>query len=403
MVEGRSIAQRRAAPTDHPSQKLSRPQSPQATSLRERGNETESAISPEHEIVPKMHKLSQIPSPVDKSLHANRSPIPHRPLSIREVRQKDVVSETSMLPQGNGVQQRTPPVAKHRILSDDVTKQPPKPKWSTYQQQYTPQKASTRPASVSSDLSQNSSGNRDSFLDKANPMLQELMELQILYATSSQTLLNYEQSAMATLKEIFEEASSEESSVNAMRSAYASQQAQKSLLKWLSQDRSSSTPGRVGNLATAIQELNDLQGPTGLIQHVFDRYQSWFDSMILTLDTRAPDEKTRASKHELRLITALDAAWHRDTDVLSRKLENYLSIFSEPDPDDRDYGIGAILFTHRQLVQTILHSLQVCLSIERMILDQEQDWLSDTVRRTKASVQRKHSGAPAVPAWSPAD
>jgi hypothetical protein len=241
--------------------------------------------------------------------------------------------------------------------------------------------------------------------DTAPPssLIQELLELNILNASSQTCLQEYARSADACLNKLYEEVEAEQKSTQALEDRYRRQQSQDALRIWLSQDATSSAQEKIRRLAVTVQTMNDLLDPQGLATSVFQQHSQWFDSMILTLDHRANASHNPTTSPDGKMVMPLSAEWRRQASELQRRLMHQIKTLQSLPHPTQEVAIGSIIDGYKHMAKDLLQSLEVCISMQGLVVCQEQDWITTSVQQAQESY--RGSAAPTtarMPLWQQA-
>ncbi|KAL9105917.1 MAG: hypothetical protein Q9227_008977 [Pyrenula ochraceoflavens] len=251
-----------------------------------------------------------------------------------------------------------------------------KPRFSTYQQHFTPKKSTKAP--VQAYLHSDSEDKSARPSSPASPLEDELFLLSLLHSSSHTTQGQWEQSAKATLRKFFKDVSRKQKSLFDAGQLHMTNQNLTELSKWL--DRGPLTmEQKLQALSQCVRDVSSLSRDNGLIEQVLKEFQTWYDNVTDILGAKA--SKSRERYNQFTMISPIDEQWADKARNALHKLEACEEQLENLGTADESTAIGKVLKAHKSLVSGLHAEVKVTIDIEKMVMGQEDHWRSVVISK----------------------
>ena len=251
-----------------------------------------------------------------------------------------------------------------------------KPQFSTYQQHFSPKKAPKAPT-ISAAHHEPGDEIQEASTPRVIRLQNELLQLQLLYISSCQTLPQQERNVKLRLNRRFDLLVEDHRAIAAQEQDYCAGASHVALQQWLIAPQPWSGSERIQLLSRCVQDLGDLTGSRGRFTAAMEQFEAWFQVMILTLDARSDGI---ASEHGGDVsVPPLSQDWHDSVSVLTGKLERLNEILKSLGQANANIGLGQVLDSHKLLLSNLLQELESSCRIVKLVLEKERKWIGSSI------------------------
>ena len=264
-----------------------------------------------------------------------------------------------------------------------------RPQFSTFQQHFTPKKSWKARTKVDEPATHNQS------LYPPRPhvvaLQNELLQLQLIHAPSHSTLRNYQRSAESKLRARFNILAKHHHDVQATEQERLSVSSHAVYQQWMSQEGLYNATQRTQLLSQCIRELAEFTAPKSRYAVAITEFELWFKAMTTTMEETY--DSSTAGKHWRLNIEPLTGDWHEAIAQLKRKLQKCEAAMGHLGTAEEGSVLCAVLRSHQSLVKNLSQELDSCSMIEKMILEQQEEWISHALIRILAEEDKVGSSA----------
>jgi hypothetical protein len=262
-------------------------------------------------------------------------------------------------------------------LTDNGPRQPLlKPQFTAYQQHFSPRKP-PRPASTASETPSSNDGEGISHDSPGIRLLRdELLQLQLMHSGSQATLRQFESDARLKLESRFNALTNQNEAILALEKHRDRCTSHTALRAWLPEG-DEARDNKLQQLATCLRDLDSLTAENGAYSSSMNEFQTWFEHMIIAIDTRTPSQETTNEK--LLFVEPIDPSWLQEVARIQRKLENLRQTLHDLGVADAG-GIRFILSSYQGLANNMYAELETCVSIHGIALEQDKAWIEKSLK-----------------------
>jgi hypothetical protein len=268
--------------------------------------------------------------------------------------------------------------AASALLSTDNGPRQPllKPQFTVYQQHFSPRKP-PRPASTASETPSSNDGEGTSHdVPETRRLRDELLQLQLMHCGSQASLRRFESDARLKLESRLDALTHQNEAVLALEKHRDRCTSHTALRAWLPEG-DDAKDSKLQQLATCLRDLDSLTTENGAYSNLMSEFQSWFEHMVLTIDTRKPSRETTNEK--LLFVEPIDPSWLQEVARIQRKLENLRQTLHNLGGSDAG-GIQFILTSYQGLANNMYEELETCVSIHSVALEQDKAWVEKSLK-----------------------
>lgn len=257
---------------------------------------------------------------------------------------------------------------------------PRRPAFSTLQQHFSPNKNLGPKPQTASYLAPPSPSKlpENKFISAETAKLQsELLQLHLLHRDSDIIRKEWEESARRKLAKKFEDVAGSHRQLVTLEGKGQSQINAAALKKWADGGRSAwgleEMSMVLGEVITGVWNLSE---PGGNYSKVVRRFEKWCSRVQGIMSAR----EEKSGEDSMQFIEGLDAAWTRESDNLTRKLETFKEQmdglgFLEYDGS----SLAQVLNGSRELNQGMLMELGIMKKLEQEVLLREEEWIRQSI------------------------
>ena len=243
-----------------------------------------------------------------------------------------------------------------------------KPQFSTYQQKFSPQKQ--KPSNEPTKVAQSPSYKTTEVTYLA-ALQGELLQLQWVYISSHKTLQNWTESGERRISEQRKKHIKEAWKLKELEQKQQNCIDGVVLRDWLDMDKGKTSFEKVETLSRCIQTLTNLSQPHAKLCRAVEEFEAWHQDTIDTLSERSGHCEWASPQ----CLQPLPQPWAENVTMLILSLGTCLRYLEELRSSDGSSGLGLVLDAHRRLTVGMLEELTTIKSIQRMVLEQEDDWI----------------------------
>ena len=272
-----------------------------------------------------------------------------------------------------------------------------KPQFAAYQQHFSPRKpvptlgnSANRSLEARHGPNFRSNSSQVSSVDERNiqadlpaqviRIQDELLQLQLLYDGSQDSLQKSQHRSNAELERQFIALQADATRLHAEEEAYSISFNTAAVLKWLDHwDGGGGKEARA--LSQLISDIDDLTRFEGRYARVMAEFETWFDAMLQAVKRRSGDSEAEAGGHASfgLLIQPLGHGWRDEVAVLLRKLGAFSQTLDILGTATSGSRVQCILSTERLFVDNLLGELELATAIEATALRRQQTWIDSSV------------------------
>ena len=259
--------------------------------------------------------------------------------------------------------------------------------FSTYQQHYSPQKATPRSngQTAHSKSSSNSRSTQDLDVPSAptpSALSTELLQLHLLHSHAAPTLAAWSKSAKMHFQSRFNGLGSRSAELHAIGSEQHGLVNALALSEWGAGIPSSTIGEKVETLSRGLRELEESIRDGGKFERIRSLWEVWFREGEEVQNKRVSGTTRRGTD----LLEGIGDGWKAEALVLEREL-GYMKRDLQAFGDVREgSGLGRLLGLGRRLCQGLLDELDVMQWIENEITKEESAWAEEMVGRLEKGV-----------------
>ena len=267
--------------------------------------------------------------------------------------------------------------ASASLLTDNGPRQPLlKPQFTAYQQHFSPRKP-PRPASIASETPSYYDGEATIHdVPETKRLRDELLQLQLMHSGSQASLRRFESDARLKLESRLDALTHQNEAVLALEKHRDRCISHIALRAWLPEGNEARDT-KLQQLATCLRDLDSLTAENGAYSSLMNQFQTWFEHMILAIDTRKPSRETTNEK--LLFVEPIDPSWLQEVARIQRKLENLRQTLHDLGGSDAG-GIQFILTSYQGLANNVYEELDTCVSIHGVALEQDKAWVEKSLK-----------------------
>jgi hypothetical protein len=205
----------------------------------------------------------------------------------------------------------------------------------------------------------------------------ELLQLQMMYASSSSQEKIYLENTMKKFKGQFSAMSRDDRALAAREHAYTTRVNSVALRQWLSDGDLSSCSGKIQTLAQCIHDVATLTAPEGKLCIAIEQFETWFQRMVQRSNRRSLGAGF-LDRHDA-LIGPLDQEWHDLIAILQGKLDHIGRVLDDLGSGREGSSLAIVLDAHKLFVGNLRQELDYSIAIESATLEQEQAWIAESI------------------------
>jgi hypothetical protein len=266
--------------------------------------------------------------------------------------------------------------ASASLSTDNGPRQPLlKPQFTAYQQHFSPRKP-PRPASTASETPSSNDGECTSHDGPETRRLRdELLHLQLMHSGSQATLRRFENDARLTLESRFHALTKQNEAVLALEQHRDRCTSHTALRDWLPEG-DEARDNKLQQLATCLRDLDSLTAENGAYSILVNEFQTWYEHMVLAIDTRKPSRETTNEK--LLFVEPIDPSWLLEVARIQRKLGSLRQTLHDLGVAGAG-GIQFVLNSYQGLANNMYEELETCVSIHGVALEQDKAWVEKSL------------------------
>jgi len=264
---------------------------------------------------------------------------------------------------------------RHGENTEEESRKPARPAFSTLQQHFTPRKTAKAPTSVY--LHPVSDTSTQSLPPDIVSLQSELLQLHLLHESSAQTSKRWELSAKQSLRNKFEEVASLS---EVMRDNERLGQEQKNLLAFRDWNGTNTTSGlfeHIQTLSGPLHELPSLMEPGSRLNRLVDDFDGWLSEVEQVWLAR---DSLREGSADSKSLEGLGDAWKEQNAALTRKLTVFLRLLEKLPQPTHGSSIACVVSACKQLLDGLLAELQTMKAIEVGVVAKEKQWIEERLR-----------------------
>lgn len=257
---------------------------------------------------------------------------------------------------------------KRSLGAQDCLHSGARPQFSTYQRHFTPRKQNFQHEPAKQPESTTQTG-----IDFNHIMAlqDELLQLQLMFLSSRQTLKAWTESGFRKVKEQQEKHIQDACDVKLMMQSQQDLINGAALQDWLAKDRDQQWLKKVESLSQCVQTLTDLTQPYERLSDVANQFDTWYQTTTDILSGRSGGSQEK----EFQCIRALGQPWAETLAALVQAFGSCLRNLERLGGGDGSSGLGLVLDGYTRLNKTVLQELDVMQIIHSTVLKQENDWI----------------------------
>ncbi|KAL9616569.1 MAG: hypothetical protein Q9160_008572 [Pyrenula sp. 1 TL-2023] len=247
-----------------------------------------------------------------------------------------------------------------------------KPEFSTYQQHFTPKKASRVSSQTAADTGF-AKDHLDSIPTDALHLRDELLQLSLLYTSAQTTKQQWEKSAKDSIEKRIGRISQKSSEHALEQQMGQTQRNLEALEHWLSEGGCSPAE-KVKILSQNIRDVTNLTSNDGKAGRAIGCFCDWFDLAIVSIDMK--------EGQAMGPIVPLEAAWKDDAKTAVRAMEMCGKQLKTVRTTESNAAVNRILECHIKMITQTIEELTLMQEIGDLALEQANQYARRAIDET---------------------
>lgn len=270
-----------------------------------------------------------------------------------------------------------------------------KPEFNTYNRQYSPKKPNraTAPNFATHSTTQNprSAATSEPCVDIGR-LRDELLQLSLLHDNAATTLKEYESSIRAQMGAGLQDVQRQLNALKALEHDRHGKINAHAVQSWLEEqpDRGQPVPNTLLLLAHCVRELYEMNEERGPLHDLMKDFDAWQNEATSKLSKREIDK----DQGEEGFLTPRAPSWSTLVSSVQNKTQacaDYLAALRVPSDESSLY---LLVSTHSNLAEQMLREIEICRSVEGLILRHEQDWIHASITKALSEVETRSCAQP---------
>ncbi|KAK5053239.1 hypothetical protein LTR84_002213 [Exophiala bonariae] len=261
-----------------------------------------------------------------------------------------------------------------------------RPNFDSYKQHFSPQKAKQPVSTTTSRVVVNPSGSTV-VASESSRLSDELLQLSLLHTGSTVALQSYEKSIKSHFQSHHADLDRQRQQIESLERDRRARDNLRGLRRWIDENSSGGEEDfdPLSVLAECLQELDEINKDQGAFAVARRQFSDWETNVSsITLNRVEPEGDTT-----LNFVVPLGSEWSHAIELIERRLKicmNTLRVF-----DGRHEGatIGEMIAMFSMHCEHLLQEISICRTLERLILQRQQQWIDESIGKALMTVEDK--------------